>query len=345
MLREAERVRQEMEPYFDHSGHDPVRVSGDILPDSDLLGIPRGILATEEYLVVADAVSEPVIHVYAREPGRHLESFGSRGFGPAEFSASPLLMRDPQHAEAFYTWDLGNRRLTRFALPSGDVKEQTSREGNRVTSLDIPTPHVVYRTLMLDEQRVVATGFFEGGRLGFFDLLEGTARFAGPVPEPNHDVPFSILQNAYLSVLASKPDGSRFAVFTQRASRIDLFDEEGRVLRVLDGPYPFPVDYRVDYGGSRPEYYAGPRNRSGYRAVAATDDRIYALFSGRAEIHSRGTEFIHAEFVHVFNWEGDLEGVLQLDRPVSDISVDPFGTTLYAVASEHEPVVVMFRLP
>lgn len=83
--------------------------------------------------------------------------------------------------------------------------------------------------------------------------------------------------------------------------------------------------------------------RFGYVAVAATDDRIYALFSGRITA-AFGREAPYGEYVHVYDWNGEMQGVLKLDRASVGIAVDPEGEALYATTEDPRPAVRAYSL-
>jgi len=324
-----------IEPYFDHSELGPQQVSGEVLNDEEFLAMPRHIRVQGDYLVVSDMASDQSIHVMARGNGERVASFGRRGDGPGEFTTSAVLSGVPGVEDVMYAFDPSKSHVTRLGLPNGEIRELEGR-----TFLRLPTAGFTYDLEMMNESRAVGLGLFDGGRLGVFDLVSGETQYVGPMP-PGDDVRFHILQQAYMGTLVTSPSRHRIAVLSRRASRIEIYDGAGDLLEVFDGPHVFDADYRVDRQG---QYMAGLLNRHGYSSAAATDDYIFAAFSGRAEAHFRGWSGSHAEFVHVFTWDGELDRVLVLDREVLAIAVDPSGSTLYALTDFPEPALLRFPL-
>jgi hypothetical protein len=96
------------------------------------------------------------------------------------------------------------------------------------------------------------------------------------------------------------------------------------------------------FGG---EVYMAPEEdmRFGYVRIATTDDRIYALFSGRS---NRGSprDAPYGRFVHVYDWDGEFLAALELDNAALEIAVDPLGEELYATIEEPEPGVRVYSL-
>jgi hypothetical protein len=335
LRRQANRAKAELEPYFDHADAAPIMLRSEVLHDGDGLGIPQRILATEAHLVVSDRGAAQRLHVFDRATGDRLASFGRDGRGPGEFTVAPEISTVPGEEGLLYAYDGNTARITRIRLPEGTIVGFGDR-----SVMPVPTDATVYALTMLDAHRAVGLGLFRAARIGFFDLADGSTRHAGPLPSDDPH-PFTIVHIAHLGLLAVHPTGERIAVLTRQGSRVEIYDARGDPVVETDGPEPFPVDYEVDRAG---DVMKGVRNRNGYQSVATSADRLYALFSGRAEAHYPGDSGRAAEFVHVFDWEGGLERVYRLDREVRAIALDPAGTTLYAVTHEPEPAVLRFLL-
>lgn len=335
MLRTAARVKAEMEPYFDHAQYAPATIHAAIVSEADFLAAPRDLEVIGNYLVVSDMYSQEAIHVFDGSSREYLGSFGRHGQGPGEFVAAPVLSAMPGADSVVVALDPSFRRVTRFHLPGGEVAPIDARDVVQIPTL------FVYALEMVDERRAIGLGFFEEGRLGIFDLAAGTVSFAGAVPGNEADESFVRRQQAYQAYLAVNPARTRAVTATRLSTGVEIYDVSGELFAHAQTPYDFPVDYMVDQGG---EFMPGWHNRFGYQSVTATDNLIYALFSGKAEAHFRGMSGAHAAFVHVFNWDGGLERVLRLDREVLDLAVDQAGATLYAITEKPQPAVLAFSL-
>jgi hypothetical protein len=336
MLRTAEQVRREMVPYFDHAEYSPHTVHSQVVSAAEFLGRPRDLKVIGRYIVVADMVSEHSIHVFDSTTYEHLGSFGRRGRGPGEFTTSPVLSDVPGVDDLVVALDPTTISVTRFRLPQGEIVPLAGR-----TVLRVPTSHFTYAIEMTDEARGLGLGFFERGRLAHFDLLDEAARYAGPVPgDADNDDFFIRRQQAHFAHLAADPSRTRAIAATRLSSQADIYTVSGDFVGRAESPYEFTVDYMTDGG----EFMAGPRTRNGYQSVAATDSLVFALFSGRAEVHFMGMHGSHAEFVHVFDWDGHLDRVIRLDSEVLRIATDKTGSKLFAITERPEPAVLVFSL-
>jgi len=91
---------------------------------------------------------------------------------------------------------------------------------------------------------------------------------------------------------------------------------------------PFNWDPIFEPGPGGELAYIGRRNA--YRSCSATQDLLFALFSGRLDSAYEGGARQSGRFVHVFDWEGELRAVFELDRDIAVITVNSSGTALYA---------------
>jgi hypothetical protein len=90
---------------------------------------------------------------------------------------------------------------------------------------------------------------------------------------------------------------------------------------------------------------SGDDLRFGYVDVATTGSRIYGLFSGRRRGDFPRGQAVYARQIHVFDWAGELEAVLDLDSDVIAIAADERDRVLYAIRHDPLPAIVKYELP
>jgi hypothetical protein len=335
-LAEARRAQEEMEPQLDHAALNPAHLTARTVSESELLGMPRSISVVGRHVVVSDMAADRAFHVFDRDSGAHLNSFGRRGNGPGEFMTYAVISRVPGGMDVVDALDPTKAQLTRLELPGGGITQVSQRDFRQLPASGFP-----YDLVMLDQDRAAGLGLFPEGRLGVFDLTAGTGRYTGQLPQVDgqHN---GILQQAWMGRMATNPAGTRIAVVTMNAGQLEIYDAAGDLLSRTDGPFPFDPDYRV---GRQGDFERGIRHRTGYSSVAATEDRIYALFAGRAEAHFRGWKLSHGEFIHVFDWSGELDRVFSLDREVLRIALDQDASAIFAITDTPTPAVLRFPIP
>lgn len=326
---------------LDHSGLDVQPLEGRTLYADSSLGLAGNFAVLEDKLVVLDVYGDSAIHVIRRSDGEPLHRFGRRGQGPGEFdgarSADPVPGRD----DAFWVFDAALMRLT--------LVELTSNNGVATVNRDVFVNLDANTTLLdpvLVDDGFVSAGFFSDGRLGRFDAKGKLIETVGEVPETTvGDFPAVVRQQAYQPKLRPNPSRTMLVLATRHSDQLELYRIDGTPIRRVYGPFRFePTSFDMGQRGEWIGMVPGTDLRFGYVGVAATDDRIYALFSGRTN-GAFEREAPYGEYVHVYDWDGEFHGVLKLDRASLSIAVDPDGEELYATTEDPQPAVRVYSLP
>ena len=131
-----------------------------------------------------------------------------------------------------------------------------------------------------------------------------------------------------------------FAIENMNVGRIELYDSHASFLRLAEVPFPSSPVFEPDQSGVL--RFRSPRNF--YQGCTATKEFLFSLFSGRLDEEYERNRRSSGEFVHVFDWAGELRAVYRLDRDIHQIAVDQRGRTLFG-ASKVEGAVFRYRLP
>lgn len=312
-------------------------VTGEMVYTSDSLGMPHLISVAGDYLLVADISSAASLHVL--RDGRHVGSFGREGKGPGEFSAIRTIQPTPD-GRGVWLYDPGNSRLTLLDLDSVAAGVRNAVRQILVLRSDLLPMNAV----RLSDTLIASSGLFTTGRLALFGQAGDLRRVIGPLPPSREGVPAPVAQHAYTGTLARHPTRPLLALATRHADRLEIYDVQDGVRREGRGPVHFEPRYEVQARGGVPFMATGDDLRFGYVDLAAAGDRLYALFSGRTRAERPGRANFGQQ-VHVFDWEGTLRSMIDLDEPVLSLAVTPDGRTLYAVRHDPVPAVFRFRLP
>ena len=84
-------------------------------------------------------------------------------------------------------------------------------------------------------------------------------------------------------------------------------------------------------------------NRLGFADVAVSQERVYALYSGRT-INDFGNDASLGDILLVFDWEGNLLRSYRLDASVANIAYDPEENALYGLISGFEDKLIRLNL-
>lgn len=306
-------------PEIDHSRLRPAELAGSVFNEAPAIGRPLQMRRSGDYLWISDGAGDPGLHVLNALTGEILRSIGRKGEGPGEFANAPTsLLAFLEEPGPVWAWDMSLQRLTRFEpkQPPDGSPEVIHLEGPRVRRVVWPDPNRLIGISMSAEERFAV----------FSD--EGTfERFrAGPILGPQ-DVPFQVRLNATdgPSKACTWP-GRGFAIINFFAGRIELYDVDAQFVRTADVPFASEPLFGEMEGGQ----VSHLTPRSWYYDCVANATTLFALFSGRLRSEYPGDARYSGQFIHVFDWLGNLLGVIHLDRDVRGIAVDDSGDVLYA---------------
>lgn len=306
-----------------------------VLHESDALAAPTDVEVMGSSLVIADDFADRPLRIMSRSDGTIERSFGGKGQGPREFeSAWAIDVIDP--AGEFMVHDMMLQRVTWV-----DVRDDFE-DGRWVAdrSLNLKAETMLTETSW-SPGGMLALGFLTEGRLAHLDEQGAVVRTTGPTPLDGMEVPPEVRQQAYQSKLKPNPSRTRWAVATRFADRLEIYDAAGAFVTEGTRPYRFEPAYEAKRSTRTASMASGDELRFGYIDLATTDDRIYALFSGRTRAEGRAN---FANTVHVFDWSGKLLAIVRLEAFVISLAVDPAGETLYGLRHDPFPAVVEFDL-
>lgn len=324
------------DPEVNHSRIVTHQLTGEIVNDTSVLALPTGIAVLDEFIVIPDAGADSMFHVLSRPSGEYLGQVGRRGGGPGEFGSAWSLDRLDAHTLMVY--DFAQRRLTTMGQ-----RDWTGRAVTEPWQVNIDAPGVLTGVTAVDG-RYVAVGMLGESRIAWLneDAVFETA--FGALPAPAGGAPVSVLQHAYQSSAVASPNRTHIAVLERHSGFLTVVEPTAERERRIAGPFPFEPVIAVRRRGDYRVFEQDETLRFGYVAGAADDERLYALFSGRLR-GAFGSDAVQARFIHVFDWNGAVEAVWILDRPVLAIAKGRTENEIFGVQYSPTPSVVRFVMP
>lgn len=312
-------------------------LTGQIVNQAEVIGSPGDLAIIGSYLVLLDGFAGPSFHVFRISDGKLLKSLGRKGQGPGEFIGPASIDPAPNTESKFWIFDITVCRLTHVNLD--DVLADERDLGKRV--LLLVSPGAPTHPIWINENLTISPGFFVQGRFGHYGADGEILRTVGDTPPGDDRIPAVVRQHAYTGTFQPNAQRTLFALATRYADRIEIYAADGTLIAVAQRPVGFEPVYELAERSGRPVLGGRSDTRFGYIDVTTTDGRIFAVFSGR----TRGEgEANFGNVVHVFDWNGCLLEVLELDSKVVDIAVDANSWTLYAARHLPTPAVLRFRL-
>jgi len=307
-----------------------------VLARSDVVALPSAIAVLRDRLVLGDR-ADTLLNLLHSQSGRLLAKTGRRGEGPSEFKLITTLQEFPLGSGRVWAFDGALLRIDAYAVARADSFQYLTN------SIRLQVPGRPIAVQWVDDTTLVAAGFFQEGRL-YLVRRDGTAiRPIGEIPLTSDKVPPLAAQQALQPSLAVRPFGNLAAVGSRYAARLDIYDLRTGTMKPAQVPLAFQPEMDIIRRGDLPIFVSNQQTRFGYIDVAATSDRIYALFSGRTRAGFPGRANMGTD-VHVFDWNGAFLGAVKLDWDVLRIAVDASNSTLFAISEEPDPAVLAYSL-
>jgi hypothetical protein len=306
---------------FDHAGLAADSLSGTALADSATVGVPVAAHVSGSGLWLLNALGDPAVHLVDPASGGVRMSVGGPSarvevVGPVAFS------NDPQDSGAVWVFDAVLQRMTRL--------EPDMRAEAIPRNVTLWGSGVAIAASWLSADRIVAVTPAGTGGIALFDA-QGILASRSDRPALGDSTVSAQLREQAMAApvdVCARPDGTRFAVVHVVTSRVDLFDGNGRIVSHANVPIaPRPIA-PTDPDTNEPTL----DRRRWYTACAASQTHLYALFSGRRPDGFDADAVELGEFVHVFDWTGELVRVLHLEPAVIGLAVDEPGGALYGVS-------------
>ncbi len=322
-----------------HEELNPKPVRTQVVFESDSLTIPHRLADTPAGLVVLNPYTDPKILLVNVSNGSLIDSFGRAGGGPGEFRFPYSISSISNKPDIVWIGDPNQHRITRLTVDgsAGIVRD--------AMEFIAPFREIIFSEVVaLNDSLFLTNGAFVTARFRLFAKSGHLVDEFGPSPNPERGEPVAIAAMAQEETFAIHPDRRYVAAGGMMNGFIRLYDlERPEWSKIAETPFPFQPTYRAGSRGSLPSLQPQANTRYGYLGLAATRDRIYALFSGRT-LGGFGQASGTGRFIHVFDWEGRLIEVLTLPEAVAAITVAREGTSLYATRWEPYPAVVRIML-
>ena len=319
-------------------GEPTTLASRELISGEDKLMLPQTIAVAGDYMAIGDN-DAMMLKVFDRRSGRSVARVGPRGSGPGEFQIVWSLQgAQVGGSVVFWGFDSQLSRLVGYEVDGSGARSEPR------PPVMPQVPGAPSHLQWVNDSTLVVAGLLNQGRLWLVRPSGEPIRPLGVVPLVTPDFPLVAAQQALQPTIAVQPAGDRVAVASRYAGRVDIYDSRTDATIPAEVPAPFEPERKVGSNGAMPIFLQDGRTRYGYIDIAATRDRVFALFSGRSRAGYPGRAN-YGEQVHVFDWDGHFLGAVDLGRDAYKIAVDSEGSSLYGVTMDPEPVVYEYSLP
>jgi hypothetical protein len=309
---------------------------------------PWDILLHDSILVIANKDGVPLMELYDIY-GNVGEKFLTKGNGPEEISAVGGLHASVTNNN-IYVYDLFRKRFLEF-----NIKKSSQSTFNPDAIYDYSkylglyqkdSSTVLFDKLLIGKDCLVGESRDPRGRVVLMNFDGNLINFVGDYPPKMYE---ELSDYGYVKLYASdfilSNDASKLALASYSAEMIDIFDISKISAPKLVWSHQgfLPSDIYVFEMENLTQAAFTKESRQGYSSIAASDNFIYAIFSGR---QIKEKNYSYGNIIRVVSWDGSKRFELQSDVDLKRITVSPDDQNIYAIAIDEadNPMVVVFNI-
>ena len=303
---------------------------------NDYLGKVGPLVATADKLYGVDFLLDTCF--YCIDPTENtLQRFGTKGQGANEFLYPGSLQYVDENTIGIYDGRL--RKYTEIDCQSGfNLSMRSPNLGERFS----------FYAKKLPDGQYIGIGPYDDGMFTLFNS-SGVAQKCF-YEYPYHDVDEKTIKNvlramAYQGTFVSNPSKDKLAFSVSNGEILHFYqwkDDNLQIIRKIENRYP---NYKPDEIGGGFSAIMSKENVYGYISLYATDQYVYALYSGEtAKSCLENNKEPDGDQLIIFNWKGEKIKTLKLDIRCLTIAVTPDDKILYGIANNPDPELERFDL-
>jgi hypothetical protein len=273
----------------------------------DYLGKTYSLEIIGKYLITRDDQVETKLTIFDIEKTpAHPIYTGYVGQGPGELiNPGPIIVESNE----FYIYDASKMQLLSFNIDSIEI-------ANYKPHCFVPIKETgIIDIKQIDSDIFVAVGVFPEKRLKLINKQGNTTYSSGSYPiELIKDVPEYVRGIACQSMLTSNRQKHTIAIAMRYGEHIQFYsiDSHKFLIELINERNIFLPKYTTRDNNGFPNFSPSEKTRWGYISITSNNNYVYALYSGKFQV--RGTDFYKGTIIHVFDWDGNLVKIIELDK-------------------------------
>ena len=307
-----------------------------IIVDDDFIGNPARLTQIDTLLYVVDASLDTLVHKFDIKNGIYKGLGISKGNGPNELlsvgTVTPSIDKN-----SVWAHDIMSRQWKQYDRELNTLIDKISFVQTLNDNVHVNEPQWISDNLFV-------CGNFNSYRERFYvinrDLTDITPVF-NPQFSFRDNVPPFLMNDIFSTLIDVSPDRKKVVLAGRYLDCIEIYNSDGSLAKLIKGPEK-DFNFRYDESGSltRGAMIKSPESRRAYIWLSCTDDRIYALYSGKERKDS--TNYSTSNIIYTFDWDGTPLVKYELDCRIFSFDVDTSTQTIYA-AQDPDSYIVSFK--
>ncbi len=322
-----------IEPVFEKV----IDVEANILNNKFLFSV--GKIGIVDSLIVYSGmtdVSDKAFHLFSKNTGKYLLSFGNIGRAKGELSSPSLSFSFNKEKKLIYVFDPSFRKIVTYSLENVLVGDYTY-----MNEIELPMiiDNVSTNRLFYNNDLFLA-GYSRSGR---FLICTGNdsiscSDFYPSLDEPEQYKKVERQYYFYLGCMSVKPDGKMFVHATRSGCIMEIWRNEGLSI----SPYIIKGLFKPNYNSfyrdmNYPRVTPSENAPYGISSLSCSDKFIYAVFDNNpCQIASK---------IAVFDWKGNPKKLYNVNKSFISIDVDDDNAVFALVQNNKEGNYELVTIP
>lgn len=308
-----------------------INLTGEVIEVPVPMLMPARIFYVDDKLVIVDMVGDSIFKVFQSD-GKYLYSWGKKGHGPGEFIqiVDNSINVNKNLLEVLDYTQFVNIRIDR---DSAEVIDKMTipfslEEINRVRKMN-------------DSVYILESPYSSSNKYEYSIFNKNKGNSSGQFGKfPNSKTRFNTPLDrnmAFTKENTANYNGDEFAAFYTFFNRFKIYKYDGTLIK----------DIRIKDNESTYKYDPENRdkNRVFFYSPVCNEDFLYVLYQDKlqSEVESNLTELTPK--LQIWDWQGNLKSMYQLDKPVTSICISPDGKMVYGVCISEMDKIYRYKIP
>ena len=304
------------------------------IENDTFIGNPAYLTQIDSFLYVTDSSRDSLVHKFDVKNNTYKGVAIGKGNGPNELLSTGDITPSTDK-KTVWAHDIASQQWMQFDRELNTVID-------KIQCKDMIENVSIYRPQWISDSLFVCVNFHSYKER--FYIVNQNLTDATPIFNPqftfDDKLPAFLMNDIFSSLIDVRPDREKVVLAGRYLDCIEIYNIDGSLIKLLKGP---ETDFNFEYDKSRSlgrgVLVKSPKSRRAYIGLRSTNDRIYALYSGKERMDN--SNYSTSNIIYTFDWEGNLLKKYMLDCQIGSFDVNASAQTIYAV-QEPEGYIVSF---
>jgi hypothetical protein len=297
------------------------------------IGNPVRLTQIDTILYVVDSSLDSLVHKFDIKNNRYKGLGIKRGNAPGELLSvghvTPSIDKN-----SIWAHDITSQQWKQYDREQNTLIDKTDFSQDMIDNVYVNEPQWISDSLFVCLN-------FHSHKERFYVVNKELTKFK-PVFNPQFSfddrLPPFLMNDIFSSLIHVRPDKKKIVLAGRYLDCIEIYNIDGSLTKLLKGPeknFKFKYDKARSLGNG--VLIKSPESQRAYICLRTTNDRIYALYSGKKRMDS--SHYSTSNTIYTFDWDGNLLKKYVLDCHISSFDVDASTQTIYAIRYTDSSIV------